>query len=357
MEFQDSISGKELGSVYQTQHEDRWIIENLLPAENLFIVGGAPKKNKSCIVQEMVLACVTGTPAFGVFPVPEPVKVLYLQDESPLRELGERFDWLSRGRGSSWDDLDLLQIYKRNLRLDASNVHIDEIIDTYVRQWGARVVVVDSLRMFHHGDEDDSGEMEVVMARLKQFRNAGATVLVVHHSTKQGEFSGSNPFRTLRGSSAIWAAADAGMFSQPLKDPAANVRKRKLSFDRRQGPTPEPATLTLTYESDSIQLDWDGKRTPEHSKEPVEKENPDFTRRILETVDDLGNPTLVEVATTMGRSERHLRKWVKGLVESSLLTSKPAQQGRKKSIHYSLTADGRTWLEGGHRPSVAKVAA
>jgi archaellum biogenesis ATPase FlaH len=344
MNFEHSISGTELGNLYQSEGEVRWLIEGLLPLQCLYIVGGAPKKNKSCIVQEMMLACATGTPAFGVFPVQEPIRVLYLQEESSPIELRERVDWLLRGRGSSWDDLGQLQLYQGTLRLDAGDIHVEEIIESYVREWGAKLVVFDSLRMFHECDEDKSGEMELVLTRLKRIRNAGATVICVHHTTKQGDSTSSNPrpFRTLRGSNAIWAAADAGLMVSPTRggDSIANVRKRKLTFDRRQGMIPEAAILTITYEENSIVFDWDGK-FPRRST-ATSGDLSSYQRAILHKLSDLrgadinclADALVTEDRPTVGKNR--LREELNSLADAGYV-DKRKLPGRSHKLWYELT--------------------
>ena len=63
------------------------------------------------------------------------------------------------------------------------------------------LIIFDTMRAAHDLDENDSKDMAQIMGRLKEIRNAGFTVLVIHHAGKGND-------RASKGSTAITDLAD-----------------------------------------------------------------------------------------------------------------------------------------------------
>ena len=83
---------------------------------------------------------------------------------------------------------------------------------------GARLLIVDPLRRFHDGDENDSGDMTAVVQALEGVAHrAGCAVLATHHTNKAATLSGNGDMQqAIRGSSALtdtirWQANLVGM--------------------------------------------------------------------------------------------------------------------------------------------------
>lgn len=63
------------------------------------------------------------------------------------------------------------------------------------------VIVFDTLRAAHNSDENSSKEMSFIMNRLKEIRDSGFTILLLHHTSKAND-------RVYKGSSAIFDLSD-----------------------------------------------------------------------------------------------------------------------------------------------------
>lgn len=70
---------------------------------------------------------------------------------------------------------------------------------------GKRLLILDTLRMAHSGEENDGGEMKKVVARLRMIgAQTGCTVLFLHHTNKASAFAGSGgEQQASRGSSVL----------------------------------------------------------------------------------------------------------------------------------------------------------
>lgn len=68
-----------------------------------------------------------------------------------------------------------------------------------------RLIVLDTLRMFHSGDENNSGEMSEVIARMKKIcAETGTTIIYLHHTTKSSTLMGQGgEQQASRGSSVL----------------------------------------------------------------------------------------------------------------------------------------------------------
>lgn len=89
---------------------------------------------------------------------------------------------------------------------------------------GCRLVIVDPLRRFHDGNENDSGAMtDVVQAFERIAREAGAALIVIHHANKASAMSPPGDWQqSSRGSSALsdavrWQANLASMTPDEAK--------------------------------------------------------------------------------------------------------------------------------------------
>ena len=63
------------------------------------------------------------------------------------------------------------------------------------------VIIFDTLRAAHNSDENSSKEMTLIMNRLKEIRDAGYTIILLHHTPKSND-------KIYKGSSAIFDLSD-----------------------------------------------------------------------------------------------------------------------------------------------------
>jgi RecA-family ATPase len=98
----------------------------------------------------------------------------------------------------------------------------------------ARLVVIDSLREAHTGDENTSKDMAPIMRQIRALTQpTGAAVIVVHHTVKNADVS--DLYRA-RGSSAIVAAADAAIMADAGVALWCKTRGWKMADDEKKQP-------------------------------------------------------------------------------------------------------------------------
>lgn len=69
---------------------------------------------------------------------------------------------------------------------------------------GARLIVIDTLRRFHHLDENDGGAMAQLLARLEAMaQTTGAATLFLHHTSKAAAMVAGDAQQASRGSSVL----------------------------------------------------------------------------------------------------------------------------------------------------------
>lgn len=178
------------------EDKDEWFWENLIAAESIVMLVGAPKAGKSTLVAAMVAAIARGKPFLGL--KTEKIKILILGLEERRRDVAKRFKQLGVTKG--------IRYLQGPFR--ASPEAYSALRD-YVHRHGVRLIVIDTLPNFWQlTDENSASETEKALAPIRQLaRDLKVAVLLIHHSRK-GEMI---PGESIRGSSAIFGVVDASL--------------------------------------------------------------------------------------------------------------------------------------------------
>ncbi len=100
---------------------------------------------------------------------------------------------------------------------------------------GTRLLVIDTLRRFHSGDENDSGQMTRVIQALEHVAiTTGCAIIFLHHTSKAALTAGSGEQGASRGSSAItdnirWQA-NLAVMSEPEAEKRGIANEDRKSF-------------------------------------------------------------------------------------------------------------------------------
>ncbi|SAK66246.1 Regulatory protein RepA [Caballeronia calidae] len=91
---------------------------------------------------------------------------------------------------------------------------------------GARLVIVDPLRRFHEGDENDSAAMTAIVTTFQRFAHeSGAAVLIAHHANRVSMTSGGGEQAyASRGSTALTDGVRWQANLSPVSGPLASER-------------------------------------------------------------------------------------------------------------------------------------
>lgn len=192
--------------------------------------GGAGKSMLAAQLALMVATGLDAVPGLRSKPGWENVKtgkVHYASFEDGGEDAAARLYGIWQAIGARADK-SAIEIAKTNLHvetltgirapdlLDYSEWH-DWVIRTCV---GKRLVVIDTLRMAHLGDENDSGQMARLMAVMQgAAMQSGAAVLFLHHISKGAALSGQGSSQqAARGSSVITDNARGQFFLSTMTE-------------------------------------------------------------------------------------------------------------------------------------------
>lgn len=195
----------------QARPEPKWLVHGVVPRGGLVMLYGPPNVGKTFLALDLAVAVASGQPWVG-------------------REttLGRVLYVVAEGVGGFQKRLTVVESTRRLTREDTERVHfIDEpvqlqapaeaqrLLDTAREQIAEPVdlVILDTLsRCFVGGDENNAKEVSrLVQSADRIGKETGATVLLVHHTTKAGDSERGSS--VLRGSATtmLGVSAKAGL--------------------------------------------------------------------------------------------------------------------------------------------------
>lgn len=209
----------------------------ILPRQGLVVVGGPPKRGKSLLIKQQALARATSAPWLG-YTTTRGV-TLSLQAEIPERELQTRTRIMQTASGPVPRGL-IHFVTHRGLRLDRR----DDLrtVRTLIETLKPDLVQIDPLARFFTGDENSSRDVGRLIASLDELIQAyGVAIELVHHTAKPSSDDPRSGGLRLRGSTALFAAADSVLILDKTTDGLF-----RLTFELRHGAEPEPIILRRT---------------------------------------------------------------------------------------------------------------
>jgi len=187
-----------------------------VPAPIRFIFPGLPYGVVGSIISPggvgksafaLSLACqVAGGPCLTGLPTDEIGKVVYVAGEDPenviehrLFAVGEHCNQVER------------EMISENLKVIPASGEIIDILSTKTQEHflklatGSSLLILDTLRVIHSADENDSGAMSNVVGHLKRIANqTGCSIIFLHHTNKNSmNTGGGNEQQASRGSSVL----------------------------------------------------------------------------------------------------------------------------------------------------------
>ena len=180
-----------------------WLIENLLPERSLTLLTGRGGIGKTWLALQIAKAVSEGIPFMGL-PVQKRC-VVYLDYENPLPVLVERVRVLKIEKVFFWHQSAIPLPRIDNPVTDNGKTFED--LKTFPK---GTLFIVDTLRSIQSGDENSSQDMSLVMNKLKELRDAGFTILLLHHTPKNNE-------KIYKGSTAIFDLSDHILSLYPVR--------------------------------------------------------------------------------------------------------------------------------------------
>lgn len=203
------------------------LIEGLIPRRSITLVTGAKYTGKTFFALEAMRAVAAAmlddsVKFMGKWAVKSAGYVMLLEQDSPdwdtgralammLRDYHARLGDRRSDIGAVWHPgVDMLDGFAVEKIVATAMAHAgseqDDWMDNqgnwHTTRRGPELIVLDSGRSLHRGDENESSDMEIFMQNVKFIRdNTGAAIILIAHDGAKGD-------RT-RGSTAIDAAADS----------------------------------------------------------------------------------------------------------------------------------------------------
>jgi hypothetical protein len=206
-----------------------WLVPDLIPANDLVIIGGRPKVGKTAVAMAIAASVLKGQPVAGCDAPQTQRPVILVSDDQ-----GDA-DTVRAMRQLGIEDHQSL-LWSRRFRLTEQD--LDKLLADVAQQPGA-VVIIDSLRSvaraLPHGEND--AEIGAVIYDLKAaVTDAGGSLLLVHHCNKSPGLTG---VEALSGHNAIAGAANTVITLHHVEDekgrPCKEAEQRRLVREGRTG--------------------------------------------------------------------------------------------------------------------------
>ncbi|MCE1226867.1 MAG: AAA family ATPase [Geobacteraceae bacterium] len=180
-------SGRELRAM---DIKIEWLVEGVIPRNAVVLLYGRGGIGKTTLAMQLADAIDQGTTIFGMQTVN--TQVIVVDYENSLAVLSER------AKRTSVDGVLFCDSSLNPPSLDKADW---EIYLQLLRQYPGALFIFDTLRSAHSGDENNSEAMALIMRRMRELRDAGATVILLHHTPKGND-------RQFKGSGAIFDLCD-----------------------------------------------------------------------------------------------------------------------------------------------------
>lgn len=156
-----------------------WIVKDLIPQESITLLHSIGGVGKSYLMYGIAQSVADGTPFFDLAVIKMPV--YYVDFENPLPEIVDRMKKL----GGSLD------LKTWHLSHDPGPIRFDADEWEVYKTFPPGLFIIDSLRSSHLLDENSSKDASFIMARHKEIRARGNTIVLIHHENKIGGYRGS----------------------------------------------------------------------------------------------------------------------------------------------------------------------
>lgn len=210
-----------------------WIIEKLLPKESITLFHGRGGIGKTWLSLKLAEAVSVGQSFMELSTIE--TRVYYIDFENSLSVLGERIKKLGIDKVLFWHN-----------SFEDKPPKIDSPEWEKFKKFPPGLLIVDTLRAFQLQDENDSRHMAIIMGRLKELRDLGHTILLLHHTPKSNE-------RIYKGSTAILDLSDHVISLHRVNKPESEDEDdsgQYYRFGTKDKTRYEPFDMFLTFNPD-----------------------------------------------------------------------------------------------------------
>ncbi|MHC8355667.1 AAA family ATPase [Pseudomonas sp. LB3P81] len=179
-----------------------WLVENYIEEDALTVMYGPPGKGKSFVALDLSCCIASGIPFHGH--AVKPGVSIYIAGEGH-NGIARRFHAWAQHNDAALPELLFVSEAPTDLSSATNSAKVAEAVKQIAETTGEApvLIVIDTMARNFGGDENSATDVGQFIRNVDALRRHWkATVLIVHHSGKDGE-------RGARGSSALKGAADA----------------------------------------------------------------------------------------------------------------------------------------------------
>jgi len=166
-----------------------WCIDKLIPKDSITLISGKGGIGKTWLNIQLANNISKGLPFMDL--VTHQMPVVYIDFENSLPVLVERIRKIGASEVDFWHTTNEI----RPPKLDDAEWYL------YKHLPEGSLLIFDTLRASQNKDENDSKQMAFIMSRLKELRDMGFTIILLHHTPKAND-------RIYKGSTAILDLSD-----------------------------------------------------------------------------------------------------------------------------------------------------
>jgi archaellum biogenesis ATPase FlaH len=310
-----------------------WIIDGLLPKQSITVLHGRGGIGKSWMALLMAKAISNGVLFMGK--QTQEASVVYVDFENPPPVVVERVKKmkLNSEKVFFWQNTGGL----RPISLDAKEWK-------NYQKLPHGVLIIDTLRASQSGDENDSRQMALIMNNLKELRDTGFTIILLHHTPKGND-------RTYRGSTAISDLADHTLSLHKIKGGSLE----EIEDEAVEGRYYLGANGKSRYEKSHLILEWDKEEIFILGKDP-DIEDIESIYELLEGKKPLNQSQIFDLVKSeldisgKGKLSRLLKK---GEKESYWISHEDKTKG--KGIYYFTVPKSSSVSDSSYTPPDSKT--
>lgn len=211
------------------RHQNVWIVEDLLPVGGSLNIFGKPKAGKSLLTLQLI-SCISDAKRseFLGFPIHTHGRVAYVQLDT------SRGIWTTDLTNAQSLGYDFTNVYNADKEMVPHPFHIEgwHALKHALSELQPLVVVVDTVRKTHLGDENMSDIMAKVWIDL-EYAIRPAACIIISHARKGNPAYGEELMSENRGSNFIAGEVDVVMNVRKSKKSGSSVMYEGRSADER----------------------------------------------------------------------------------------------------------------------------
>lgn len=189
-----------------------WLVDRLIPAQGVVVVGGDSGVGKSWLALHIAHCVATGKLVLGKFATSRG-SVCFVDEENSTALLKRRVQKLAAGSQAS-EDTPVTFLVQHQVRIDRPD-NLDRLVSLVAGE-KPKLIIFDSFIRIHGSNENDSREMADVMDKMRDLQNRlRCAIVFTHHTRKMSTINAAG--QMLRGSTDIRAFVDTHIFMRAVR--------------------------------------------------------------------------------------------------------------------------------------------